>query len=204
MVAEVARKAHNLEVGGSNPSPATNIIIIMKKTEEIRGWFTHDRVYDYLIEKTPIGGSILELGAWLGKSSSYLADKAGDRNVIIVDSWKGSPNELGTTHILATQTDIYEIFKENMGDRKYQSIRGLSKDVSEQFEDESLDVVFIDATHTYPAVKQDIQLWLPKVKTGGILAGHDYEPNFPGVVRAVDELLPNKEIKSHCWIYHKK
>lgn len=176
----------------------------MKQTSEIQGWFKHSDVYDYLIEKTPIDGSILELGAWLGKSSSYLADKAGDRNVIIVDSWKGSPNELGTTHRLATQTDIYDIFKENMGDRKYQSIRGLSKEVSEQFQDESLDVVFIDATHTYPAVKQDIQLWLPKVKTGGILAGHDYEPAHRGVIRAVDELLPDKEVMNYCWIYHKK
>jgi predicted O-methyltransferase YrrM len=91
-----------------------------------------------------------------------------------------------------------------MGDRKYTPIRGVSKEVSQQFEDESLDVVFIDATHTYPAVKQDIQLWLPKVKKGGILAGHDFEPAHPGVVKAVDELLPDREVMNYCWIYHKK
>lgn len=176
----------------------------MKKTSEIQGWFKHEDVYDFLIEKTPIGGTILELGAWLGKSSSYLADNAGDRTVIIVDSWKGSPNELGSTHRLATMTDIYEIFKENMGDRKYIPIRGESKDVCGNFDDEVLDVVFIDATHTYEAVKDDINIWLPKVKKGGILAGHDYEPAHPGVVKAVDELLPDKEIMNYCWIYHKK
>jgi hypothetical protein len=132
-----------------------------------------------------------------------LVDNAVDRNVIIIDSWKGSPNELTSTHQLATQVDIYEVFKKNMGERSYKSIRGLSSEVVNQFEDESLDVVFIDLTHTYESVKQDIELWLPKVKKGGLLAGHDYENDWPGVVRAVDEKFPDKMIMDNCWIFHK-
>lgn len=175
----------------------------MKTHKEIQGWFNHSKTYDYLIDNCPNGGTIVELGAWLGKSSSYLVDNSKGKNVIIIDSWKGSPNELNTTHKLATQVDIYDVFKNNMGDRTYESIRGLSSEVVNQFEDESLDIVFIDLTHTYESVKEDIQLWLPKVKVGGILSGHDYEPSWSGVVRAVDEMLPNRTIMENCWIFKK-
>ena len=175
----------------------------MKTYQEIQGWFNHSKTYDYLIGQCPDGGTIVELGAWLGKSSSYLVDNSLGKNVIIIDSWKGSPNELKSTHKLATEVDIYEIFKKNMGDRHYKSIRGLSSEVVNQFEDESLDVVFIDLTHTYESVKQDIELWLPKVKKGGLLSGHDYERDWPGVVIAVDEAFPNKIVMENCWIFQK-
>jgi predicted O-methyltransferase YrrM len=175
----------------------------MKSYLEINGWFNHKMTYDYLIEQCPEQGTIVELGAWLGKSSSYLVDKAINKNVIIIDSWLGSPNELQTNHKLALEKDIYELFKSNMGNRKYRSIRGLSKDIVNDFEDESLDVVFIDLTHTYEEVKQDITFWLPKVKKGGILSGHDYEIAWEGVIKAVDEMLPTRTIMENCWIYKK-
>lgn len=53
--------------------------------------------------------------------------------------------------------------------------------------DGSLDFVFIDADHSEAAVRDDIACWQPKVRSGGWLGGHDYQPRkFPGVVRAVD------------------
>ena len=177
----------------------------MKQTSEIRGWFNQKQqsVYDFLIKNTPENGTFVEIGAWLGKSSSYLVDNGGNRTIIIIDSWEGSPNERNTNHRLATQTDIYEIFKENMGERKYESIRGLSTEVVNQFEDESLDTVFIDATHTYEAVKEDIKVWLPKVKNGGILAGDDYNQNWPQVIKAVNESLSPITNINGGWIYQK-
>lgn len=52
--------------------------------------------------------------------------------------------------------------------------------------DASLDFVFIDADHSYEAVRKDIDAWRSKVKPGGWFGGHDYSPKFPGVIRAVD------------------
>jgi SAM-dependent methyltransferase len=49
------------------------------------------------------------------------------------------------------------------------------------------DFVFIDAGHSYEAVKADIAAWEPKVRPGGWLGGHDHHPRFPGVIRAVGE-----------------
>jgi predicted O-methyltransferase YrrM len=175
----------------------------MKSYQEIDGWFNHEAAYDYLISQMPEGGTFVELGAWLGKSSAYLCDKATGKQITIVDTWKGSPNELTTTHALATQVDIYQMFKANMAERNYKSIKATSKTASKKFADESLDVVFIDLTHTYEAVKEDIALWLPKVKKGGILAGDDYHENWPGVIQAVDELLYGRAFIGDCWIYHK-
>lgn len=70
-------------------------------------------------------------------------------------------------------------------------IREQSTQAAEQFDNDSLDMVFIDAIHLYENVKEDIFTWLPKVKHGGILAGDDYSPSFPGVVHAVQEVFKN-------------
>lgn len=56
----------------------------------------------------------------------------------------------------------------------YEFIKKYSKEASEMFEDESLDFVYLDANHTYDFVTEDLELWTPKVKKGGIMAGDDY------------------------------
>ena len=175
----------------------------MKVSKDIDGWFNHQAAYDYLLSNMPQDGTFVELGAWLGKSSAYLCDKATSQEIIIVDTWKGSLNELTTTHKLATEVDIYKVFVENMGSRKYKAIKATSKTSSKKFANESLDVVFIDLTHTYDAVKEDIKLWLPKVKKGGFIAGDDYHEHWKGVIQAVDELLPRATFIDDCWIYQK-
>ena len=62
--------------------------------------------------------------------------------------------------------------------------------------------MFIDAAHDYENVKLDIQHWLPKVRVGGIIAGHDYDPRWEGVIKAVDESFSGKniEIDGLAWI----
>jgi predicted O-methyltransferase YrrM len=175
----------------------------MKTSKQIDGWFNHQAAYDYLIHNMPQDGKFVELGAWLGKSSAYLCDTATYQEITIVDTWKGSPNELTTTHKLATEQNIYNLFVENMGDRKYKAIKATSKVASKKFANESLDVVFIDLTHTYEAVKEDIKLWLPKVKKGGFIAGDDYHEHWKGVIQAVDELLPHATFIDDCWIYQR-
>jgi SAM-dependent methyltransferase len=59
-----------------------------------------------------------------------------------------------------------------------------------RFADSSVDLVYIDSIHTYEAVCRQIDQWRPKVRPGGFLAGHDFDPvGWPGVVRAVEEKL---------------
>ncbi len=76
-----------------------------------------------------------------------------------------------------------------------------SVDAARDFDDGALDLVFLDADHSYKGVKRDIAAWLPKVKRGGWLGGHDYynhigpDFDFTGVDRAVDELARNFGVK---------
>jgi hypothetical protein len=57
------------------------------------------------------------------------------------------------------------------------------------FEDNYFDFVYIDAAHDYESVKADIREWLPKVKPGGYICGHDYGGEYTGVKKAVDEMF---------------
>jgi predicted O-methyltransferase YrrM len=175
----------------------------MKRYQDIDGWFNHQAAYDFLIKQVPEDGSFVELGAWLGKSSAYLCDNAHGIDITIVDSFKGTAEYIDSYYKLAKTKDIYKLFLENMGERNYNVIKATSKTAAKKFADGSLDVVFIDLDHSYQSVKEDIKLWLPKVKKGGYIAGDDYHENWKGVIQAVDELLPHATFIDDCWLFQK-
>jgi hypothetical protein len=86
--------------------------------------------------------------------------------------------------------NLYVFANERLGKHgnRVQLLRETSNTAESRFEGASIDIVFIDAEHTYSGVKHDIEIWETKVKKGGIISGHDYDhPNFPGVKNAVDE-----------------
>jgi hypothetical protein len=68
--------------------------------------------------------------------------------------------------------------------------RAYAADVVDDFFQDSVDMLYIDSIHTYDAVLKHVENWWDKVPVGGIIAGHDYRPQFPGVQAAV-ELLSN-------------
>jgi hypothetical protein len=64
---------------------------------------------------------------------------------------------------------------------------------SSLFPDEFFDFVYIDASHDYEPVRQDILAWWPKIKVGGIIGGHDYK-NSPYVEQAVKDFAADKQL----------
>lgn len=66
----------------------------------------------------------------------------------------------------------------------------LTTKAAHQVSDKLFDFVFVDATHTYKAVKEDCKLWIPKLKDTGMLCGHDYCEAFDngGIIKAANEL----------------
>lgn len=171
-------------------------------------WFTYPKLYTEMVQKFPSGSKFVEVGSWKGKSAAYMAveiiNSGKDIEFYCVDTWGGSKEHQKEFDL----ENLYDIFLNNMGpvENNYIPMRTTSILGSEKFGDRSLDFVFIDASHEYEDVKNDIISWLPKVKNGGILAGHDYTSDqnsvFFGVYRAVNELLSNVHETEQCWIYN--
>jgi hypothetical protein len=69
---------------------------------------------------------------------------------------------------------FYEIAQERLAPYNCRFVRKFSMDALAQFEDDSLDFVYIDGNHRLPWVLDDICGWMIKVRAGGIVAGHDY------------------------------
>lgn len=73
----------------------------------------------------------------------------------------------------------------------YKFIKKFSVDASRDFEDNSLDFVYIDGNHSGEAVKEDIEAWISKVKPGGIMAGHDFTGRWPSLRQEVIKYCKN-------------
>jgi hypothetical protein len=66
-------------------------------------------------------------------------------------------------------------------------IKATSEDAVREFKDDSLDSVYIDGRHEFDYVMMDLIMWVPKVRRGGIIAGHDYYEFYAGgVITAVN------------------
>jgi hypothetical protein len=189
----------------------------------IQGWFDYQGLYSHFVFDCPENACIVEVGSWLGASTCYLATEAKNREkrvmIFAVDTWEGS-NELQHKELIskmkAKNQTPYELFLDNMvkGGVKdiITPIRMSSVNASKLFNDESLDVVFIDASHEYEDVLDDIRCWLPKIKRGGKIGGHDYVPGHPasdaGVVKAVNRFFNGMELEispaGRTWLHHKK
>lgn len=140
-----------------------------------------------------------------GVFSSRNNQRKKDIKLFAIDTWKGSP-EHANSHEIINNT-LYDTFISNIEPVKdiIIPLKMSSIEAANRFENETLDVVFIDANHSYDSVKSDIVTWLPKVKSNGIIAGHDYVPSWPDVIKAVNEIIGQKNIRlqESCWIYKK-
>jgi hypothetical protein len=175
-------------------------------------WFSYPNFYRSIVEQLEDGDVVVEVGAWKGRSTSFLAVEIANskKNILfyVVDTWEGSI-EHKNGHIDYKLNSLYQTFLKNMApvEEYYFPLKISSLEASKKFKNNSLKFVFLDASHEYEDVKNDIQSWLPKIKTNGILAGHDYytagEDWYPGVKQAVNEELTNIEITENCWAYKK-
>jgi predicted O-methyltransferase YrrM len=177
----------------------------MKRWYEIPGWFDFQDVYSMAVDEG--AAVIVELGCWLGRSTKYLLDalrvRGGDYVVYGVDTWEGSGEDEHVAYL--KEHDVYAEFCENFDEEirggELIVIRGDSAAAAERFSDGECDFVFVDASHEYMAVKNDILSWWPKIKSGGLMAGHDV--NWPGVERAVLECFGPVEVRGITWIARK-
>lgn len=153
--------------------------------EQIEGRFTWPDFYSWLAREVPGNADIVEVGTFAGQSAAYLG-------VELILSREGfEPEDLPRLDLV----DIFDAAGIRATRQRLAPIAGVlgtvhgcgSVEAAKAYADATLDAVFIDADHAYASVRADIDAWLPKVRPGGIIAGHDFCADYPGVVRAVTE-----------------
>ena len=170
---------------------------------QIPGWFSSDVLYTDVVRKAEEGAHFVEVGSYEGQSAAFMAVEIINSGKHIkfdcIDTWTHHNN-------IHDPDEAYNTFQNNMKpvEGVYNPIRMDSVEASKLYSDNSLDFVYIDADHSYESVKKDIIAWLPKVKTGGILAGHDYP--MISVRNAVHEILREENISVNMcsWRLSKK
>lgn len=163
----------------------------------INGWMTGKEL-DWLAAQAKGMQNIVEIGSHKGRSAKVLLENCPGL-VTCVDLWDGNI-EIGNEkrQQLWDGNEILNEFLSHCG--SYPNMAYMREDSSRAaglFPDKSVDMVFIDAGHSYEDCKRDIEAWLPKTRK--LICGHDYSENWPGVMKAVDELLGNFYVNESIW-----
>lgn len=170
---------------------------------DIDGWFDYASIYYEQIQRARDGARFVEVGSWLGKSAAYMGKhiKLSGKKIAFtcVDNFVGGTD--GPDNGYASRSRISESFRPAFEanlracgvDDVVTVLESDSVQAARWFDDNTLDFVWIDADHGAEAVYRDLCAWWPKVKPGGLLAGHDWNEPGPkeGATRfAIDNRLP--------------
>jgi predicted O-methyltransferase YrrM len=170
-------------------------------------WFGYESLYSSMVSKFNDGSRFVEVGTWKGMSACFMAVEIinSGKNIQFdcVDTWEFFDWFVDINK--SAYENLYETFLKNIEPVKnnIKIIRMISWEGASNYENESIDFAFIDAGHDYNSIKKDLISWLPKIKKGGVIAGHDYyhKPIFD----AVHEVIGEKNIKPNgsCWVFEK-
>lgn len=174
--------------------------------EQIPGWMSRAEL-EWLAARAaelPPGGTWLEIGVMVGRSwlCQALALPAGCTLAAIdcgLGSYTLTPEQwrCGTwrSEWPSAWTWQQTLARMPRTDLHWLAMREEAIAAARWFAAVSLDAVFIDACHTLAGTRSQILAYLPRLKPGGLICGHDYNAtDWPGVVQGVDELLPERQL----------
>jgi predicted O-methyltransferase YrrM len=182
---------------------------MLERAKKISGWMSETELaFLYAIALSiSENRKVVEIGSWKGRSTVAICEGLKRKDgveLFAVDTFGGDPeiNVQGAFDEEIAQDSIYKEFAENTAEYDFlKTMRASSADACSNFADESLDWIFIDADHSYDAVCRDVRLWFPKLKYGGLLAGHDY--GRVAVTRAVKTLFKSVHVWDSIWYLRK-
>lgn len=184
--------------------------------KDVQGWNSEHHIFKELIERVN-PKVIIEVGTWKGASAITMCNAVKElgleTKMYCVDTWLGALEFL--TNLKDTKErdlrfkngypQIYYQFLSNIVHSGYQDIitpiPNTSATAARYFKahDIKADLIYVDASHEYEDVKADIENYSTLLNDGGVMFGDDY--SWPGVFRAVNELLPHKRVvDSTYWI----
>lgn len=151
--------------------------------DSVEGWMMPGQerwLYD-AAHSLPDPANIVEIGSFKGRSTCALGFgcEGTRKRIYAIDPFDGGGWDLN-------ERDFFAQFKENVErcgvSHRIEPIKGLSTDVARGWT-RPIDLLFIDGSHDYEAVKADFEGFFPHVVPGGIVALHDVSEDWPGVLR---------------------
>mmetsp|Transcript_83103 Transcript_83103/g.164863 ORF Transcript_83103/g.164863 Transcript_83103/m.164863 type:complete len:469 (-) Transcript_83103:10-1416(-) len=173
------------------------LVSLLRKLHESRG-----------AGETPL--VVAEIGVFRAGLSKHILEKLPFVRLIGVDPYIGVdgtfPGDFSQTmhpdQALAEAQATFSLFG-----KRAQLLPETSEAAARRVPDGSLDAVFVDGCHLYKCVSEDLRFWTPKLRQGlgrgaTLVAGHDFSPQWPGVVRAVHEHRAGHRVfLGHDWMY---
>jgi GT2 family glycosyltransferase len=156
---------------------------IGRSWDQIPGMFDFELVYDAAVETADDKAVFVEIGCLAGRSTCYLGNQICNSNKAIslyaIDTAMGSPSDgIGLELVPSLGGSMAGILHRNiLGCGLTEIIVPIltsSVRAATLFPNESVDFCFIDGDHSYESVTADLNAWWPKIRPGGMLAGHDY------------------------------
>lgn len=179
------------------------------KWQDVPGW-TCPRIielYDEMARELKPGAVAIECGVAYGKSLAYLASVLDPGvDILAVDIWQTFQGRTTfpeafrkarfdhRSPMAAAKRNVVDVLERMnpAGDQALYSriewIQARSEDVP-KYLDFEVDFVFLDDHHEEESVYAEIMAWLPRLKSGGVIAGHDINDHYPGVERGVRRAL---------------
>lgn len=141
-----------------------------------------------------------EIGVAFGGHAQAILEQGNVQRLYAVDSYRHRPEYDDPMNL---PQPVFDRLFERTGQRlarfgdRAQQIRLDSVEAAAQIDD-TLDFVYIDGDHSYQGIRDDLAAWFPKVRVGGIIAGHDYgQPAFPGVRAVADAFFQRFGLEVH-------
>ncbi len=133
----------------------------------------------YIREKYSSNNSfstIVEVGSFEGSYAQLIHSSFPYASITLVDMWETNGNDFYYSVRPGMVENAFQIASKRF--ESYSNVRllkGKSLEASSFFENESINFIYIDADHSYEGCLQDLNAWYPKVKAGGVIAGHDWD-----------------------------
>jgi predicted O-methyltransferase YrrM len=184
---------------------ALEFVQLAKRFQHIEGWLNPaDGYLLYRLARDGDGqGAIVEIGSWMGLSTTWLAagsKAAGREPVHAVDVFDGGPM-LKDQAVIKNEGTTYHRFVENLESLglfdRVEPIVAESATAAKQWTHGAIRLLFIDGDHRYAAVRQDFDLWAPHIAVGGFVVLDDAIEHYPGVLQLYREILADDQHWQH-------
>lgn len=181
---------------------------------------------DFLLNLMPKNAVCAEVGVFDGLLSERILALTSPRKLHLVDPWYTKPDgtlfdgpaqkfdsaKQATDSLEGQYQSVVRLLANEIQSGQVQIHRMLSHEAAPLFADAHFDWAYVDASHYYDDVKLDLQVWFPKVKSGGFITGDDYDRQGfwdHGVTRAVDEFVKNNPVevvafRNHQFVLRKR